>query len=404
MGWRIMSSNNVNIEDKKLSQTVISIIVILTVQYLVLLLIGENNLLISRVSLFSKVILALMFISSLHIVFARRLVYVLITYSVAVFVILLNVLFFPVNQDYIISILFPFLFISLPCFLYVMSISNIEIFMSIAKKGSWIITIVGIIIGILVFSGQVSIGVYNMGFSYYLLLPAVMFTFDYLENKNVKSLFVTGILLLLILALGARGPLLSLISFYILYHIIDMRKKKTSSIIKILLMVLFISIGLIYYKDLLISINRLLLNYGIRSRSISVLLADEIVLSNRNFLYHDVINSIMEHPMIGVGIAGDRVILNGLYVHNVFLEIFSSFGVVVGFILSIALVLFLFRSLFKLELNNSKIILIWSVIGFVPLLVSSSFLIFYQFWIFIGIAVNISFGRKKQPVKTGQKT
>lgn len=399
MGAKKIVLDKLIIEDKKLSITVISIVVTLTAQYLVLLILGDNNPMSSKVSLLSKIVVALFFISSLRIVVARRLVCVLATYSVAIFVILSSILLFPENQKYIISIIFPFLFISLPCFLYVISISNIETFMDVTKKGSWIIAIIGIVIGILVITGYVSIGAYNMGFSYYLLLPTVIFAFDYLENKKIKSLFIAGAMGVIILALGARGPLLALLIFYITYHTIDIRKRRLSSIMKVLFMVILIVIGMIYYKDLLIFMDSILLKYGIKSRSIRLLLSEEVVLSNRNFLYHDIIKAIIEHPLIGIGLAGDRVVLNGLYVHNIFLEIFSIFGVVIGFIISIALILFIFRCFFKLELDSSKIILIWFTIGFVPLLISSSVLIFYQFWIFMGVGLKLSFLNRNKQIK-----
>ncbi len=63
---------------------------------------------------------------------------------------------------------------------------------------------------------------------------------------------------------------------------------------------------IIYFSldKLLEQLYNFLLGFGIQSRSINLLLRDEIQLSGRENIYQQVINKIVENPMLGIGIGG----------------------------------------------------------------------------------------------------
>ena len=94
----------------------------------------------------------------------------------------------------------------------------------------------------------------------------------------------------------------------------------------------------------------------------------------------------MKHPLVGLGLAGDRLLVGG-YVHNFFIEVLAHFGVVMG---SILLVWFMVRLIMSVK-NNTKhihkyeMIIIWIALGLAPLMVSSSYLININFWILLGL-------------------
>jgi len=101
-----------------------------------------------------------------------------------------------------------------------------------------------------------------------------------------------------------------------------------------------------------------------------------------------IIEAIAKNPILGIGIAGDRVLLEGSYSHNIVIEVISNFGIILGILLLSVLGIKWIKSLFSKNESYLDIILIWSSIGFIHLFISSSYLIDFKFWIFIGVLFN----------------
>lgn len=150
-------------------------------------------------------------------------------------------------------------------------------------------------------------------------------------------------------------------------------------------MTLTIVIGIIYINEILEYLYNLLLNFGIRSRSIQLFLRDDIYLSGREKIYDDVINGILDKPIQGIGLAGDRQIIGGGYAHNIFIEILANFGVILGSFIILILICLIISSLFTKENKRYNMIIIWISVGFVHLFVSGSYLIEFKFWILLGL-------------------
>jgi len=154
----------------------------------------------------------------------------------------------------------------------------------------------------------------------------------------------------------------------------------------VLLMIGFFSI--LFFEEILLSLSSFLSKFGIRSRSIALLLRPDINLSGRDSLFRVVVEELMKSPIIGLGLAGDRPLIGG-YVHNFFLEVLSHFGVIVGLIV---LIIFSFRCLWGLlraKQLNYELLIIWFSMGFMPLMVSGSYLISLNFWVFLGLLLGL---------------
>jgi len=145
-------------------------------------------------------------------------------------------------------------------------------------------------------------------------------------------------------------------------------------------------IGFIYKDAILTYINGLFLNMGIRSRTLTLFLKKDIHLSGREELYKTVSDSIFANPILGTGLAGDRFVLGGTYSHNIFLELLAHFGFIAGFFIIVAILTILIKNLFIKDINKYNIFIIWLAIGFIPLFVSSSYLIDFRFWTLLGLA------------------
>ena len=124
-----------NQDDKKISIALMSYFVVLTIQYLVLIYFSliETNIG-YKVQLLSKAIVGLIYIYALPAVLRRSKIKFIKAYFFALFIFLLHYAVFPENRDYIVDLLFPFYFMSLPSFIYALSIRELSVFKTIMKN------------------------------------------------------------------------------------------------------------------------------------------------------------------------------------------------------------------------------------------------------------------------------
>ena len=384
-----------NQDDKKISIALMSSFVVLTIQYLILIyfnLIETNTG--SYIQLLSKSLVGLTFIYALPAVLRRSKIKFLIVYFVSIFIFLLQYVIFPENRYYVVDLLFPFYFMSLPAFIYTLSIRNFSIFKEVIRRASYIVFAVGFIISMLTFMKKISIGSYSMSLSYYMLLPTLVFFNEIIESFSIKSFAFLILSLLIILSLGSRGAILCILIFVFL-KFFSPHSKKTFTKIIIYFSILGIGIlALIFLDEIIELLYNLLLSYGINSRTLRLFLREGVHLSGRDKIYESVIAEILQRPLLGIRIAGDRRIIDGSYTHNFFIEILGNFGIFVGFIISITMVFLIIRSLLTKDKEKYDFIIMWLSLGFVHLLVSSSYLTDIKFWIFLGVMMNLIKRRK----------
>ncbi|WP_394238257.1 O-antigen ligase family protein [Niallia oryzisoli] len=381
-----------NKDDKKLSMALMASYVVLTIQYAILI---SFNLMDTdsgaMVQLLSKGLVGLFFLYALPVVLKRRKFTVLGIYFTSLFVFLLHFLFFPENRVYIGEISVSFFLMCVPAFLYSLCLHDWKVLKDRMKKTSWFVFVFGLIAGIQIVVGGAAAGTYSMSLSYYILLPAILFIDEFFEKFTLRSLFVAFLSVLVILALGARGAILC-IAVFILFRIIrpyaKFHYRRILLYLAILVSTLLVFVNL---ERILVTLNGFLLKFGITSRSVMLFLNnEEIHLSGREKIYHYVLGEIAAHPVLGVGLGGDRV--SGLgYSHNLFLELGSNFGVILGGILSLVLILLIVRSFFLKNKAKSQMVVIWLCLGFVHLMVSGSYLIEMKFWILLGLLINVHF-------------
>lgn len=376
-------------EDYKISLALMVPFIILTFQYLILIYFGLlETTATSRIQLISKVIVGLAFLYALPIVIKRSKLKLVGSYFTGIFVFLLHCLLFPENWVYIKDLIFPFFFMCLPAFIYSMSIRNWNTLKNSMNKASLVVFMLGTVLGILVFSGKVSIGPYSMSLSYYMLFPTLIYLNELIDNPSLKMLIFSLIaLLLIILSLGSRGPILCVMVFILLKIIRPFTKLTYTKLLLFITGLTATLVSFIYLDDILQFLNNLLISFGIRSRTIALFLKGDIYLSGRENIYPKIVQAIQDNPLAGIGIAGDRLITGGLYAHNLFLEILAGFGIIVGSALLIILFYLVIKSLLTKDKKKYNLIVIWLSLGFVPLIVSGSYLNYMNFWILNGLMI-----------------
>ena len=204
------------------------------------------------------------------------------------------------------------------------------------------------------------------------------------NKPSIKALLLVLVSLLVILALGSRGAILC-IGIFILLKAIRFNFKRNYTMLSIYTAFWgTLAIMFLYLDSILEYINNLLLIFGIRSRSIQLFLREEIHLSGRDRIYQNVIEEIVNNPLLGIGLGGDRQVVGGGYVHNLFLELLANFGIIFGMIIIITLVFFILKVFLIKDKEKYNMFIIWISLGFVHLMVSSSYLTDLKFWILMG--------------------
>ena len=384
-----------NQDDKKISIALMSSFVVLTIQYLILIyfnLIETNTG--SYIQLLSKGLVGLTFIYALPAVLRRSKIKYIGVYFVAMFIFLMHYAIFPENRDYVVDLLFPFYFMSLPAFIYALSIRNFSIFNEVMRRAGYIVFAVGLIIGVITFMKKASIGSYSMSLSYYMLLPTLVFFNEIMKKFSIKNFVFFILSILIILSLGSRGAVLCILTFIFLKFFSPHSKK---SFRKIIISFCILGIGivtLIFLNRIIEFLYNQLLSYGINSRTLKLFLREGVYLSGRDRIYSSVIVEILQRPLLGIGIAGDRRIIGGSYAHNIFIEILGNFGIVIGIIINITMVFLIIRSLLTKDKEKYDLIIMWLSLGYVHLMISGSYLTDIKFWIFLGLIMNFMKNRK----------
>lgn len=381
------------IDDRKISTAIMTSFVILTIQYFFLIVFElKDTSLGFRLQLISKIFVSVVYLYSLPTVIKKNKFKFIIVYYIAILIFLVNYLLFPANSKFLSQIIFPFFFTSLPAFLYTLSLDNLNVLKETMKKGSLTIFIFGSILITLVLLGKASVGIYSMSLSYYMLFPAIVFLNELFEKFSFKNFFIMLFSLFIIFIIGSRGALLCVAMFILLKLIKGNYNFGYRKVYFNFSFVGFSIFVILNFNRLLELSHNLLLMSGINSRTITLLLTNAVSLSGRDKIYQHILNEIAKRPFLGIGIAGDRTIESG-YTHNFFLEILSNFGIILGSIIIILIMLLIFKALSTKYADEYDMVAIWLCLGFVHLTVSSSYLIDMKFWIFIALLFKVTLNK-----------
>lgn len=234
----------------------------------------------------------------------------------------------------------------------------------------------------------------NMDASYN-VLPSILYLFYWaISYHKIRYWLISFVGLLLCFMFGTRGPMLICFIFVlggILFKLIWSKAVFTK--IFVTTVALFLSL-LLFCGDNLIKIigwlSRLVENLGMSTRIFDLFLEGEIVNSTgRDRLAEKVITAILQEPIWGYGIMGDWVITGNIYVHNIFLEMWCQFGLILGTIILavvIGLPLYvMFKYLRKKDVFLFMFMLFCMV--FVKLMLSGTYLTETYFFLLLGLSV-----------------
>lgn len=275
---------------------------------------------------------------------------------------ILTILRFPENQAFAIGEAFKFTVpLVIPTIVFISNLSSVAKFEDYLYKISWMQFGIMLYYVFCIFSGKVIITGYNMSLSYALLLPAL----SLFVHEGIMSKVASIILFVIMLSLGSRTPIV----VFLIYVFIDIILKNRKSIVWLIAFVAFGSTALI-------ALTSFLESFGITSRFLFLLESEEGVFghtSGRDEIYDFWLRVIGDNLLMGTGLFCDRTPKTP-FCHNVFLEVFSNYGIVLGGFLFVWLLLSIKKAIVLSDEHNRLIIIRYVIACFMPLFVSGSYL------------------------------
>ena len=344
---------------------------------------------------------------TLLILFFRKPIRIIIVYAISGIIFLLSFLVFPQNKEAILSILKNFFLYGLTSLILpweicndknlykkILNISKITFFFSL------------LYLMILMAKGE---GIYNLWLSSYFFFAAIFNLYDAYKNRRSSSIIIGILSFITLFSTGSRTYLMLYISFAILLLAIILvrkicamnSKKKIIAISIILLALVLLTVICINYKKICNELFYLLKDKGIEIRILRLLATGNFFISNDriNVMYPTITQIISKNWLWGLGIGGDRNLLYNMYLnngtvrpdagieayysHNILLEIYSNFGIVIGTVL-IALLIY---GLYKVMLcrKNREIAICLTIVSIFPLMLTGTFWDNVYFWGLVGV-------------------
>lgn len=270
---------------------------------------------------------------------------------------------------------------------------SVSYFFKVANKVAWINFL---LIGFIPFTslyGESDLSINYMKYGY-AILPIVLVAYTNIIRGHTSiaewGLFLCSLLSMIVF--GARGAQLTFVLFFLVSFLFLSRVR---FIWKLLISVVIL-IGVFALPYLLTQLISILDQYGVSSYSIakySELLSGTDFIdtsSGRNFLYEYAYLRILEHPLLGNPFNSCYVDTGGdfYYYHNVFLDLLVNYGVFITGGMILLLVYVVWSIFTRGTLDEKYLIAILFVVPFGRLVVSSSFWLRPEFWLFLSYSIN----------------
>ncbi len=295
--------------------------------------------------------------------------------------------FFPYNGFYLQEEGFRFLCTVLPFVFLGSFFDNTEKNMSVMDRLAILSIFLVFLYNVVLGKSRIESHVWggNMVASYNLLPQCLVVLTHFLYKKNVADAISFAVGMFLLFGFGSRGPIVAsaFCGVLLLSHSFMHEKKKIA--LSILTIGCFVWVIIRFFSNQLME---LFVKIGLSTRVFERLLyAEKVESSGRDIVYDKVWNGIDFLQMHGF--AGDRYLLDGAYSHNLFLEMWYSFGILGGSLILLSIFTLVFVALYCSEKRDSYFLIVLISFVFGQLMFSGSFL--KQGWLYflIGYSFNV---------------
>lgn len=293
-----------------------------------------------------------------------------ITYAIVIGIVSLSYVVYPQNDEILTEKGLRFLLpVVVPSFICMLAVKNVGIVKESMVLVGWIAAVEALAFLAFFILGRFWVDKYSLSFSYACLFPMLVLY----SQKNPISLIGSFLIFFEVLAFGSRGAAL----FFGGYMALDLLRQKGKMRLLVILGGAAIIFLMPYFMNYLDDI-------GVYSRTLAMATEGNVTESDgRMWIYSRAIQALLDNPIIGVGIFGDRVILGG-YCHNIILELFLDFGFIIGLLLLFVVYRIGKQAFYITNGDTREIALILLFSGVLPLFLSGSYLQEPNFAIFLG--------------------
>lgn len=168
----------------------------------------------------------------------------------------------------------------------------------------------------------------------YILLPSILFLFwRFMEEKRLMDLFFCVLGFVIVCSMGSRGPFVCFF-FFAGAYMFFFREYRYPNVVRICIVA---ACGLIFLVSEYVALFMVLLlsQLGMSTRIFDKMLEDSLInyesSSGRDQLHQFLFNRLAtDTDGIGFGLYADRLVNYGSYSHNIFVELWFSFGYFIG--------------------------------------------------------------------------
>ena len=227
---------------------------------------------------------------------------------------------------------------------------------------------------------------YSMIGGYTLVFQALIILDHFTEKRKWYDLIACIVDLIVVFIYGSRGPIICIFSLIVIKILFSPSISQVRKMSLILLTCTLFGAIVVFYHNIIAGFITLTTRLGYSSRNLYLLLNGRITSdSGRNSIQRLYLEAVKNGPILGHGIAGGWL-PNGVYPHNIFIELLLSFGPVLGLLVS-AVILYLSYSAIICKNEGKRrvghILLAYSV----SLLISDTFLKSPMFFMLMGIGL-----------------
>lgn len=212
---------------------------------------------------------------------------------------------------------------------------------------------------------------------YRMLIAVILLLYTAMKSKRFIDWSFAIVATIELAMIGNRGSLAAIAIFIMLYVVFCTETKRKLKYITIVLGVVILVYSALQPENLMY-LEKILEQFGIRSRNLSKLIDSTMTDSGRDAGYAIAINCIKKGNWFGLGIGGDQILV-GNYPHNILLELMLQYGNIFGSLLFAILVWNTVTVLGKIQNKEYKaIVIVFFSLSMVKLWISSTY--WYELW------------------------
>ncbi len=211
-----------------------------------------------------------------------------------------------------------------------------------------------------------------MTFSYNIVFATAYLLVLYINQAGWKRLLIGLIGSMLIFIAGCRGALVSLIISVVISLLFVSKRMSAQRVVFIAALMIMCMVIWLFGQDIIDGLVKLVNTLGIESRTIEkIASASFLEDSGRSELITECLNNL---EIFGLGLYGDRVLLSGRYPHNIAVEVLVDYGIIIGTIILLILILVIVKGFRGAQGYSKMMICALIASGVIKLCFSGSFL------------------------------